>query len=66
MRKPPTINDAKKLVNEFGAALGVIVIAFDGEQYKAVSYGHTRAGCDALRRVTDQIATKISNGEIEP
>lgn len=66
MKRTPTVLDAKKLANDFACSFGVIIIAIDADTIASSSFGHTRASCDALRRVLDQIVAKIESGEIEP
>lgn len=61
--KPPTIPLAKQLAYDLRAQ-GVIVLAFDGQQVGGSSFGHTRAYCDTLRAVLDQIVDKLGTGEI--
>lgn len=59
----PTINDAKAVALKYRKR-GVIILSFSGEGFAVTSYGMTRADCDAMRQVNDQIADMLAAGDI--
>lgn len=61
--KRPTITQAKKICEELRAR-GVIVLAFDEDDFQGVSYGETRAECSQLGQTMDAICDEISAGRI--
>jgi hypothetical protein len=61
--KPPQIADAKELATRLRLR-GVLVLGFEGGRYAVASYGHTRATCDAMRRVADDLGRLIESGEL--
>ena len=58
-----TIQDAKDLSYKYRKR-GVIIIHFSQDQFGVASYGITRKDCDNMKKVSDQIFDRITNGEI--
>jgi hypothetical protein len=42
----------------------VVVLAFDGDQFAATSYGATKAKCAAVGRWIDDLSDRLSSGEL--
>ncbi len=61
--KPPKITDARKVCEALGAR-SVIVIAFEGDRYGAVSYGETKAECKSTGETLDAIVNRLRDGLI--
>jgi len=60
----PTIADAKSLATKYRKR-GVIVLFFGEHEFGGASYGMTRAECDHMGGVLDQITAGIEDGTIE-
>jgi hypothetical protein len=45
-------------------AEAVVVLAFDGDQFAATSYGATRAKCAAAGRWIDDLSDRLGSGEL--
>ena len=54
----PTVADASALCRKLGAR-GVIVLAFDEEQFASGSYGMTRVECRDMAALSDAIFSDI-------
>jgi hypothetical protein len=64
----PTIEDMKKVAKRHNLD-GVILLGFAFTRKKGirlVTYGRDRKLCKAMGSVGDQLAQKISSGEVEP
>jgi len=62
MNKVP-ISDAKDIAMRH-RSIGALVLTVGDNQFAVTTYGHTRASCDAMRKVNEQIAECIRSGII--
>lgn len=62
--KPPTITDAKELATRLRQRR-VLILTITESEAAISSYGMTRADCDAMRKVADQIMDMLEHGEIK-
>ncbi len=62
--KLPTLREVRASAKARGLP-GLIVVGFDGEGFKVVSYGSTRAKCAVLGRLADHIADSIEANVVD-
>lgn len=61
--KKIAISEARRLAERAGAAT-IVVFAFTGDQFSAVSYGTTKAKCADAAKWLDRIANDLKSGEL--
>jgi hypothetical protein len=62
MKRIP-IKWAESISDRIGAE-AVVVLAFDGDQFAATSYGATKAKCAVVGRWIDDLGDRLSRGEL--
>ena len=63
---PTQVADCREIARKWGYDQ-IIVLAINSKTgtFETVSYGETRALCDAARSINDQIHNKVADGDIE-